>query len=457
MQTEYSSLLQKLQRERVKSQAIEKKTTVADQEVNDLTTKNEELTEQVKTLETQLDESESKRETERVEAAREKDQWGRMLEMGGRLQAKIDGDRQKLLEEKTGLLQRINRLEALQGSSSSALNSILPGQNPDQASYSDSSHRTVHVESTTGKNENGTDEVAGLRQEVTSLNGRINALRLALEGAKRQHSDMQEQTRRLLENGASCASNIDRAISDDDINARQSNKSALTTASSRSTPARLEPAWAPPAPSAPAGVPPLSRTTAPPGPHAGTLEVYSDGKVRTASIAEVARARSPGPEELGIQVTPSTSSPEELIRALGPVPAPIPSLQFAARSYPDDSTKERRAIAAPGNRQVFDLRASRIDQERPPNSSPRSFHSSPGELVEDRSSNASSANRSPDAYASDPERRDIAGTKSAGAIGRFTPLNLETTKSQESGGHYTWVPAMPPPPRPDPASSFPQS
>lgn len=443
----------------MKSQAIEKKTTVADQEVNELTTKNEELTEQVKTLETQLEESESKRETERAEAAREKDQWGRMLEMGGRLQAKIDGDRQKLLEEKTGLLQRINRLEALNGSSSSALDSVLPGQNSDRAAHLDSSHGTMHMGSTTGRmkdGEDGTDEVAGLRQEVASLNGRINALRLALEGAKRQHSDMQEQTRRLLEHGTSCASNIDRAISDDDIHSRQSNKSALRTASSRSTPARLEPAWTPPAPPATAGPPPF-RTTAPPGSQAGTLEVYSDGKVRTASIAEVARAKSPGPEELGIHVTPSSATPEELIRALGPVPAPIPSLQFAARGHAADSTKGRRAVAAPGNRQVFDFRASRTDQDRPSGSSPRSFHSSPGELVEDRSSNASSANRSPDAYASDPERRSNTGSKSAQGIGRFTPLNLETTKSQESGGHYTWVPAMPPPPRPDPASSFPQS
>jgi hypothetical protein len=107
LQSEYTSLLQKSQRDRVKSQTFEKKTIAADQEINDVTTKNEDLIEQVRTLETQLEECERKRETERSDAVREKDQWSRMLEMSGRLQAKSADDRQKMVHEKESLQQRL--------------------------------------------------------------------------------------------------------------------------------------------------------------------------------------------------------------------------------------------------------------------------------------------------------------------------------------------------------------
>ncbi|CAK4030653.1 Hypothetical predicted protein [Lecanosticta acicola] len=469
LQTEYSSLLQKLQRERVKGQAMEKKTSVADQEVNDLTTKNEELTEQVKSLEAQLEECEGKREAARVESSREKDQWGRMLEMGGRLQAKIDGERQKLLEEKAALQQRLFRLEGLKGNQQADdLDSTERGQTVmPNSSKSDQSKSTgtIHAESTAQVNsEIQHNQVAGLRHQVASLNRRIDTLRLALEGAKRQNAEIGQQAHGLLERSTTFSNTIEQAIQEDDVQAEQTNLSPQRKTNTCSTPVRMQMRCDPPEPPHMPSATSLSPQTfrSKSGSRTSTLEVYRDGKVKTAIVADVARAASPAPEELGIHVTPSTSTPEELIRALGPVPAPLPSLQFQARgNYWGFPSTGQSANGARELRDMPRLPAVRVSQTSDHDTSPRSYHSSPGELVEDRSSNASSANRSPEAYVSDSEGKG-SGTrpKSKQTFSRFPPLHLETTRSQEAGthryhgSHYTWVPAMPPPPRPGPTSSF---
>jgi chromosome segregation ATPase len=198
LQAEYASLLQKLQRERVKSQAIEKKSTVADQEINELAGKNEELSDQIKELTTQLEECEKKRELERSEAQREKDQWGRMLEMSGRLQAKVEAERLCLLEEKEFLTRQIHgrknldqqRQTSIRPTSALGMSAILNDQEAE-----------------------GNDALKG---QISTLNNKIKALRSALEAVKRINLEMEEQTRGLLHRNVSVASTVDSALRDCD-------------------------------------------------------------------------------------------------------------------------------------------------------------------------------------------------------------------------------------------------
>ena len=125
LQAEYASLLQKLQRERVKSRTMEK-TSEAHQEVNDLTDKNEDLTEEVKRLQMQLEESERKRESERADSVREKEQWLRMLEIGGRLHSRNTEEKQRLKDEKNYLSQRVAAYEGENDPQSREQSSVPP-------------------------------------------------------------------------------------------------------------------------------------------------------------------------------------------------------------------------------------------------------------------------------------------------------------------------------------------
>ncbi|KAI5370684.1 hypothetical protein Slin14017_G015630 [Septoria linicola] len=193
LQTEYASLLQKLQREKVKSQTIERKTTVADQEVNELTSKNEDLAEQLKQVTTQLEDSEKKRDMERVEAQREKDQWGRMLEMSGRLQAKVDAERQRLLAEKEELLSRISQSEQdrkivskpWQTTNSKGKPTDTPPRHP------------VPMALESAPNSTPDSETSMTRQHIAALNARIEALKTALSHIRTQSVSIDEKAQLL--------------------------------------------------------------------------------------------------------------------------------------------------------------------------------------------------------------------------------------------------------------------
>jgi hypothetical protein len=196
LQSEYTSLLQKSQRDRLKSQTFEKKATAADQEINDLTARNEELTEQIKTLETQLEECEKKRETERSDAVREKDQWGRMLEMSGRLQAKNADDRQKLVHEKESLQQRLQIYE-----NEAALSAKRRASQSYKAS-SPSGQDAGTMETSRQANEESKEDaarIATLQHENEMWQKRTYLLRSVLERMEQQYTSFMEKRRKLLE------------------------------------------------------------------------------------------------------------------------------------------------------------------------------------------------------------------------------------------------------------------
>lgn len=104
LQTEYTSLLQKLQREKIRTETIDKKATVVQAEVNGLTTRNEELSDQLKIIQQQLGDSDGKIDALQKEHAKEKSQWIRMLDMNTQMQAKSVAAKQEWAEEKSRLL-----------------------------------------------------------------------------------------------------------------------------------------------------------------------------------------------------------------------------------------------------------------------------------------------------------------------------------------------------------------
>lgn len=207
LQSEYTSLLQKFQRDRLRSQTLEKKAVAAEQEVNELTTKNEELAEQVKLLETQTEQQEKKREAERSEASREKDQWGKMLEMSGRLQVKGTEERQRLVRERDDLLQRVRLLE-----NDAAGASCRSGECSQEKSQSQE-HGSRQADG--GRIEEANAVVASLKKDNDSLQARTVMLRSALERIEGQYTDILNKRRELLDQEAQVPAGIARVLKED--------------------------------------------------------------------------------------------------------------------------------------------------------------------------------------------------------------------------------------------------
>jgi hypothetical protein len=196
LQSEYTSLLQKSQRDRLKSQTFEKKTVAADQEINDVTTRNEDLVGQVRTLETQLEECERKRETERSDAVREKDQWSRMLEMSGRLQAKSADDRQRTVQEKESLQQRlmIYENEAALNAKRNTPQGHKVTQPTGQTVASVELNRQAREES-----KEAATRISELQQDNEIWQKRTYLLRSVLERMEEQSAAFLEKRRKLME------------------------------------------------------------------------------------------------------------------------------------------------------------------------------------------------------------------------------------------------------------------
>ena len=182
LQSEYSALLEKLQREQTKSRAIEKKTSVSEHEVNELTGRNEELTEQVKNLESQLEESEKRREADRAEAARAKEQWSRMLDMSGRLQAKLSAERQSLVAERDSFKRRAEALSQRDG---------MPLSGPPREGGSIPA-----------------DDAVALKAELAQSKVRIEDLMSALLESRRHNGELTQHVRKV----ADASTEIERIV-----------------------------------------------------------------------------------------------------------------------------------------------------------------------------------------------------------------------------------------------------
>lgn len=432
LQSEHTSLLQKWHRERIRYQAVEKKARVADQEVDELASKNEELVDQVKSLETQLEDNERKREEASDLIAKEKAQWGRMLEMGGKLHVNAAAERQKLVDEIASLEQRVLsyeqenrvRFEKFKRSHSSDAEGACKPFDTSDAMIPDSALLDLPSKgASSGQHSTGdsrSPDMAGVLQT------RIGLLHNALREAKLQNSEMEEKTRELLQQRQKLEEVIDMALQDpitvsaplviESVRANDPADDLRPTAygspwvQSRPVPKADDRA-------------PASLIASTEQPRAAVSPRRSPPQEIRSFEAVVASggASSPTPAQLGFEVTPSTSSPEELVKALGPVPAPLPPTSI-------DSSLERGALVS----RAGDSSTGRTSRWRPIN------HRDGKDTQSPRSS---------------PGGVEGLGAPTEGDGGHVQTRRYSPTASS-SHSHETRPPpssstdAMPPPPRP---------
>lgn len=198
-------MLQKIQRLNVKTQTMERKSNVADQEVNELTSKNEDLTQQLQSLQDQLEESEKRREKGREESGREKDQWLQMLEQGRRLQARYE-------EDKTVLAQHITALEEEKERLRKDCDLRLPTPRGESSSAEDKTRQYLPgIESPSPR----AGSVGDSSSDVAALKAKIEVLRLSLEEARRHNQAVDERANEILQRSTQLGGVINRALNDE--------------------------------------------------------------------------------------------------------------------------------------------------------------------------------------------------------------------------------------------------
>jgi chromosome segregation ATPase len=209
LQREYDSLLQKLERQRVKSQALEKKFEVSDAEINSLTDEKERLAGQVQVLEAQVDELQISRDEARKMGADSAAQYMKIVEMAGRLQGKGVEDKKTWEKERDTLVRRITELEGGQPPRSS--HSSLTGsghQSPGPMDQAVSPMRQLSEQISAAQlsrtpilSTTQPDDTAALRQEIFELKDRIAALESALKEALDESKAVREAALSLASAG----------------------------------------------------------------------------------------------------------------------------------------------------------------------------------------------------------------------------------------------------------------
>lgn len=189
LQSEYSSLLQKLHRERLRSQTIERKSSVAESEVNALSTQNEELTEHIKALNGQVETCESKIDSMRAEFNRDKAQWVSMLSNDTKIMSRFAEDKKLWAEEKARLQASIYSFERVSDASP------LKGMD-------------TPVQSQAFR-----DEVVVLQARVVKLTESVTQLRGALADCQQDNRSLETHARALIDAIAASDEKTSRALS----------------------------------------------------------------------------------------------------------------------------------------------------------------------------------------------------------------------------------------------------
>ncbi|KAF1951695.1 hypothetical protein CC80DRAFT_191768 [Byssothecium circinans] len=192
LQREHDSLLQKLERQRTKCAALEKKFEVSDMEINSLTDEKETLQAQTIALETQVEELQQSRDETRRQLVANGAQYMRIMEMANRLQAQSAEDKKRWDAERAGLQQRINVLEEAMvtgtGQRETPPRSMIlaPSASGQSSSASSPSTETLNV----------------LRNEIGRLRLRTQTLESALHTMRDESATIQEAVKQLLESGS---------------------------------------------------------------------------------------------------------------------------------------------------------------------------------------------------------------------------------------------------------------
>lgn len=378
LQSEYTSLLQKFQRDRMRSQTFEKKTVAAEQEVNELTNKNEELNEQVRTLEGQVQAAEKNHENERMNSVREKDQWGKMLEMSGRLQAKNAEERQSLMREKQALQHQLQALEnrVAHGASKSAHSpyGISAQDDEDPGIHKASGNLSVDYQ---GK-------LAASQHDNAALQSRLTILRTALERIERQTTSMIEKRRELLEQEEQLPGDIAsflKATSTLPTSKSRGSGSVpqetheLPEGSNRGQSVGLSSPWRPSSTSGPSTFSPNDKapaqTRSPPEIHAGHAKsstTISPTDKQTSRLTSVPLPQRQPPNTSTIQTEPLANNQR---RPSGPA-TPYPGSEPKQWEFPQRNTSSPPTTEARGMNQIphYPLPAFGVDKTPAPNYTP---------------------------------------------------------------------------------------
>jgi predicted nucleic acid-binding Zn-ribbon protein len=219
LQREYDSLLQKLERQRTKSQALEKKFEVSDAEINSLTDEKERLAGQVQLLETQVEELQQARDEARKMGADSVTQYMKIVEMAGRLQGRGVDDKKSWEKERENLLSRISELEGgpSQSSNFGQAGSISHGQQPFDGTQP--FQTPTDVEQGFGTHWPGgstpsfmQDDTATLKHEILNLKERISALESTLKSALDESKTIREAALSLASVGQRLQNSTNSAL-----------------------------------------------------------------------------------------------------------------------------------------------------------------------------------------------------------------------------------------------------
>jgi chromosome segregation ATPase len=218
-----------LKRERSRTQALETKANAAECEVNDLTSKYEDIVEQFKTTEMQLEETEKKFDVERAHSAKEKQQWLQILKHADDLSKKAKAERDQLAKERAHLSQQVSCLEVDKAQRESQTST-------GECSQEQSSTQQSALPESTSINRTASPVTSGLQlqEDIAVYRQRIHALRSALIEARRRNERLVHDTHALVEQHEDWNNDISALLKADD--GSQSHTRSLTGSRTQSAP-----------------------------------------------------------------------------------------------------------------------------------------------------------------------------------------------------------------------------
>jgi hypothetical protein len=183
LQKEYDSLLQKLDRQRTKCAALEKKFEVSDVEINTLTEEKERLAAQIIDLETQVEELQSSRDQTRRDLTANNAQYLQIMKMDAQLQAQATAEKKRWMEEREDLERQIRALETVIGRGG--------GDDDGQGGTGGAAGGTPHAQrpsSGSARPADDADSITALRNRVMKLTSRNQVLEEVMRKVRDQNA-----------------------------------------------------------------------------------------------------------------------------------------------------------------------------------------------------------------------------------------------------------------------------
>ncbi|KAF4554158.1 Hypothetical protein D9617_5g070350 [Elsinoe fawcettii] len=204
LQSEHASLLQKFSRERARISAIEKKASVSEREVNSLTATNEDMMEQIRALETSVEEAERKVADMRGEMGREKGQWRGMLENQTRLMERYIGEKKEWRTEKRGLEMVVEGLRREVGAlrlEEGVRGAVAAGAEGREREGQEGKGEGEGLGQSSEHADRFWDhgELSRLEGEVRVLKDQVDVLKSALASSREDHAAVKAQAQRIVD------------------------------------------------------------------------------------------------------------------------------------------------------------------------------------------------------------------------------------------------------------------